>query len=88
MKNTITIGRKPHVLSLTGFKNSTLYARIKDGVFVPPISLGGRSSGWVLAEVNMVLTAMVAGQSKDELKALVASLVEQRKDALKELKHG
>lgn len=75
----IKIERKPEVLARTGFSRSTLHLRIKENLFVPPVSLGDRAVGWIEHEVNAVLSAMIAGSTKDELRALVSSLVEQRK---------
>lgn len=75
------IQRKPEILSMTGFSRSTLHARIKDELFVPPISLGERAVGWVSHETEAIVSAMVAGKNKDQLKALVSSLVAQRKNA-------
>jgi prophage regulatory protein len=73
--------RKPEVLAKTGLSRSTLHARIKENLFVPPISLGERAVGWLSHETDTVLNAMVAGQSKDQIKVLVGSLVAQRKNA-------
>ena len=83
----LRIERKPETLQRTGFSRTTLYTRVKQQLFVPPISLGERCVGFVSSEVDSVLAAMIAGQSKDEIKALVASLVEQRKNAV-EVTHG
>ena len=80
MNTQTIIHRKPTVLHSTGFSNSTLYTRIGEGLFVPPISLGGRAVGFPSNEVDAVIGAMISGKSKDEIKALVTSLVEQRQD--------
>lgn len=71
--------RRAETLHQSGLSSSTLYARISDGLFVPPVSLGGQAVGWLEHEVNQVLAAMAAGQSRDEVRALVRNLVEQRK---------
>lgn len=44
--------RLPTVKARTGLSRSTIYLRIAQGSFPPPISLGGRAVGWVEAEVN------------------------------------
>ena len=36
----------------TGLSHSTIYARIKDGEFPRPISLGARCVGWVESEID------------------------------------
>lgn len=40
------IWRIPRVVSFTGLAKSTIYARIANGIFPSPISLGGRACGW------------------------------------------
>lgn len=47
-----TILRLPTVKARTGLSRSTIYLRVAQGSFPPPISLGGRAVGWVEAEVN------------------------------------
>ncbi len=81
MKKSITprIERKPEVLNRTGFSNSGLYRRVKEGLFVPAVSLGERSVGWLEHEVNALINAMAAGKSEDEIRSLVASLVLERR---------
>ncbi|MBK8187488.1 MAG: AlpA family phage regulatory protein [Cellvibrio sp.] len=72
--------RKPEVLATTGWSRSTLHVRIKENLFVPPISLGERAIGFLAHETDAVLAAMISGKSKEQIKALVASLVAQRKN--------
>ena len=47
-----SILRLPAVKGRTGLSRSTIYLRIAQGSFPPPVSLGGRAVGWVEAEVN------------------------------------
>jgi prophage regulatory protein len=68
-------------LELSGLTRTSLYRRMQEGVFVPTISLGGRSVAHIEAEVNSVLSAMAAEKSPEELKRLVKNLVEQRQQA-------
>lgn len=75
----IRVERKPEVLQKTGFSRSTLYARIKDKLFVPPISLGARAVGWLAHETDAVLMAMISGQTNEQIQALVTALVNKRK---------
>ena len=70
--------RKPEVLEQSGFSRSTLHTRIKQQLFVPPISLGDRAAGWIQSEVNAVLTAMISGKPKEEIRQLVATLTASR----------
>jgi prophage regulatory protein len=62
----------------TGCAHSTTYADVKAGLLPPPIKLGRRSSGWIAREVAAVQRARIAGVSEDEIRRLVAQLVEER----------
>lgn len=78
----IQIARKPDVFKQFGFGNTHLHNLINQGLFPPSISLGGkRSVGFLQHELDQVLCFMVAGKSKDDIRALVAHMVEQRKNA-------
>lgn len=73
-----TIIRRPQVLKNTGWSKSTLYNRLKDGLFPAPISLGARAVGFVESECDKVIQAMIAGYSDQQLKDLVQDLVANR----------
>lgn len=45
--------RRSEVLGRLGTSNSTLFNRISDRTFVPPVKLGGRAAGWLEHEVDM-----------------------------------
>lgn len=77
-KIQIIIERKPEVLKRFGISNSSLYARINEGLLPPPISLGYRAVGFLSHEIDEVLAAMVVGKSNDEIRLLVAELVAKR----------
>ena len=77
--NNRYLHRKPTVRAAMGWANSTLYQKIKDGLFVPPVKIGPRASGWPSDEVASVQDAIIAGAGNDELRDLVAKLVVQRK---------
>jgi prophage regulatory protein len=74
----IKLIRRPQVLSCCGFSKSTLYNKIDNFLFCPPIPLGERAVGYVEHEVQAVLKAMVEGRTPEEIKSLVAELVTQR----------
>lgn len=76
---TYRIERKSEVITKTGLSRSTLYLRIKQGLFVPPISLGARAVGWLSSETDAILGAMIAGKASDEIKVLVNTLIAERK---------
>jgi prophage regulatory protein len=78
IKNQPRILRKPDILALTSLSKSTLYNRIKDGLFPPQISLGARAVGFVQSECELVIQAMIEGQSSDQIKCLVKELIDSR----------
>ena len=49
---THTILRLPVVKQRTGLSRSTIYLRVSEGTFPRPVSLGGRSVGWLESEVQ------------------------------------
>jgi len=81
----ITILRLPEVLIKSGSKRSTLWHQIKEGIFVPPIKLGGRSSGFIKHEIEAVIAARALGLPETEVKKLVRNLVERRKQSASKL---
>ena len=71
--------RLPRVGSSTGVSRSSTYRRISQGLFTPPVPLGGgRSVGWPAREVAAINEARIAGWSDAKIRALVAELVAQR----------
>ena len=71
---TQTILRLPAVMFHTGLGRSTIYARIADRLWPQPVNLGARAVGWPLYEVDALNAARIAGQSNDEIRALVVKL--------------
>ncbi len=67
------------MLRLAGFSNSTLHNRISNGLFVPSVSLGARSVGWLEHEVNQVLIARAEGRTDSEVRLMVRELIKGRK---------
>lgn len=72
------IVRPAEAARLTGIPRSSLYWRINQGTFPPVVKLGPRSSGFLLAEVQAVLEAHIAGWPLDRIQALVRELVSRR----------
>ena len=71
--------RLPRVGSSTGVSRSSTYRRISQGLFTPPVPLGGgRSVGWPAREVAAINEARIAAWSDAKIRALVAELVAQR----------
>lgn len=79
MKRTIL--RIPAVKSESGLSRSTIYLRIAEGLWTKPVRLGARAVGWPSDEVEAINAARIAGQSDDEVRALVAKLEMARKVA-------
>ena len=73
--------RLSEVITCYGLSKSTIYKRISDGLFPKPINLGGRAVGWPELEISIVINALIAEKSPDEIKALVLTIIEQRKTA-------
>ena len=44
--------RLPDVLTRVGWGRSTLYMKVKNGEFPPPIALGPRARAWISSEVD------------------------------------
>lgn len=65
------------VESKTGSKKSRLYNRIAAGLFPPPIKFG-KSSLWPSNEVDALIVATIRGASDDEIRRIVARLVDER----------
>ena len=79
VEKVVPLLRLPSVLLATGVGRTTLYERIKVGLFTPPIKLGSRASAWPANEVQACNDAIIRGSGSDELKQLVALLVERRR---------
>ena len=54
-----SILRLPTVRSRTGLSRSTIYLRIKEGTFPPPVSLGPRAVGWIDTEIQQWLEKQI-----------------------------
>ena len=70
--------RRPAVQECSGYERSTLYARIKAGLWTKPISIGARAVAWPLSEVETLNAAKIAGKCDDEIRALVRELESAR----------
>lgn len=72
--------RWPQACARTGLSASTLVDRINSGLFVSPVSLGRRTTGFAEHEVDMLTAARLAGQDDEEISALVRKLEAQRSE--------
>jgi prophage regulatory protein len=64
LNQTLIILRLRDVKARTGLSRSTIYLRMSQGLFPKPISLGGRSVGWIEAEVSEWIAYKVATSRK------------------------
>ena len=64
---THNILRLPAVRASTGLSRSTIYARISEGLFPKPVSLGARAVGWPANEVESINSARISGRSNEEI---------------------
>ena len=60
--------RLPEVKTRIGLSRSSIYLRVSQGAFPPPVSLGGRAVGWIESEVDEWLANRIA-ESRKELAA-------------------
>lgn len=77
----IAILRIADVLRMRGRSRSSHYQDIKDGLFPRPVQIGARAVGHPVNEVAAMNEARIAGQSDDEIRALVVKLEATRKAA-------
>jgi len=81
-----TILRIDGVLCRTGQRSKTsIYCAAKEGLFTTPVKIGNKTTGWPDYEVDILVSAQVAGQSKDEIRELVNQLHAQRMERFKAL---
>lgn len=60
----LTVLRRKQVEIRTGLSRSTIYARIAEGTFPPPIDLGARAVGWLESEIDAWLQSRIAASRK------------------------
>lgn len=71
--------RLPELLEQLAVGKTTLYARIKQGTFPPPVKFGERVSAWPEHEVDTVVIAYMRSATKEDLQKLVAQLMIARR---------
>lgn len=68
----------------TGDRSKTsIYNRVKEGLFTKPVKLTAQTSGWPDYEVETIVAAQIAGQSSDQIRELVNQLHAQRIERFK-----
>ena len=75
----MSILRMQAVKAETGHRShASIYTAIKAGLFTTGVAIGQRSKGWPHHEVHAINAARIAGQSEDQIKALVIKLHAER----------
>lgn len=78
---TITsLCRRPIVEQATGDSRTTIYRKIKAGLFTKPVKIGGERVAWPANEIEAINTARIASKSEDEIKKLVIELEAARNE--------
>ncbi len=63
-----------------GFKKSAIYNLVSDGLFPPPVKFG-KNSFWPDYEVERMVSAIIANTGEEQIKIMVAEIIEERKIA-------
>ena len=77
-KTLFQLIRRPEVLALTGRSKSALQLDEKAGVMPTSISIGDRAVAYIKYEIDAVIQARMEGQTKEQIKGLVAKLIADR----------
>lgn len=82
----ISFVKLPEVERRVARKRTSIYDRVKGGLFPPPVPLGTAAGGrpapvaWPEHEIEAVNAATLAGCTESELRALVRRLVAARRE--------
>jgi len=68
MSSTILI-RLPAVIARVGLCKSSIYGKIKQGKFPPPVKIGSRASAWVESELEDWLESCLAARDNMQNKS-------------------
>ena len=80
--SALTLLRRRQVELRTGYARSTLYLRVKQGLWPRPVRLGIRAVGWPAGEVAALNGARIAGLSDTQIRSLVTRLLAARLEAI------
>ncbi|SFM47315.1 transcriptional regulator, AlpA family [Nitrosomonas nitrosa] len=78
------IQRLEKVIEQLGKKKSSIYRDVREGLLTRPVAIGARAVGWPSDEIDVIVSARIAGQTEGEIKSLVTDLMEKRKTFKKE----
>lgn len=82
MADPNALARLPGVSDMTGLSRSSIYDLIQRELFPAPVKVGPKLAVWPKTDVSAWCAAQIAGKSPDEIKALVAALMEARKNRI------
>ncbi len=74
LHTAFAILRRTTVQAESGYCRSTIYVRMGEGLFPRPVRLGSRAVGWPAGEVAAINAARIAGNTDEEIRALVTQL--------------
>ena len=77
--NPIKWLRMRDIVQSRGRSRAAVYRDIQNGLFPPPVHLGGSSSFWPAYEIAAIDHSRLAGANDEAIKKLVAELMETRK---------
>lgn len=66
--------RLPEIMEITGYRRSTIYLYISQGIFPRPVKIGRRAVGWPISEVLSVMQARIEGKGDTEVINLVKKM--------------
>ena len=75
----LTLERIPAYLARSGKSHSAFYRAVADGTHTPPVKIGARSAAIPRHEGDVIMGAEINGATPEQLRRLVAILMEQRK---------
>ena len=66
--------RRPIVEQITGDSRTTIYRKIKAGLFTKGVPIGGDRVAWPANDIDAINRARIAGKTDDQIRELVAEL--------------
>jgi prophage regulatory protein len=66
--------RLPQVVALTGHSKSSIYLKVKTGVFPKPIAIGDRARAWLSSDIDALIQAWINKATQSEIRSLVNQL--------------
>lgn len=81
---SIRFQRIPETRAQLGISNSALYREMEDGLFPRPVKFGERTAAHPIHEVEAIMGARLNGATPEQLRRLVAELMDKRKEYLPE----